>query len=223
MLQVFPLLLSMRTVTGLSQHVLFYVYTLFKNTKVCFSGNCTHINELFDFWFPQITADLCSKQHACGRHQLPVLLVETTLQHQLLKVNKSHRYGDWLETALLAHSPHLPLQTSREEKKSHLLMPFLRKSRCMTWHKEVFILQKNLRSLFLEGIKYIFVPSDLAQCQLDVRKLLLEGLIHVLLQVRWFYILDYSRLQTNQHTEEPHVSMNYTSIKLNSFACQQSQ
>lgn len=41
----------------------------------------------------------------------------------------------------------------------------------------------------------ISVPSYLAKSQLDVRKLLLESLIHVLLQVRRFHILDNSRLQ----------------------------
>lgn len=69
----------------------------------------THVDELFDFWLPQIAADLCSQQHAGSGHQLPVLLVEASLQHQLLKVNKSHRRGDRLQAQLLAHGAYLSL------------------------------------------------------------------------------------------------------------------
>lgn len=70
----------------------------------------THVDELLDFRLPQVTADLGGQQHARRRHQLPVLLVEAALQHQLLKVNKGHRRGDRLQTELLAHGVHLPLQ-----------------------------------------------------------------------------------------------------------------
>lgn len=38
-------------------------------------------------------------------------------------------------------------------------------------------------------------PSYLAQCQFNVGKLLLESLIHVLLQVRWFHVFNDRRLQ----------------------------
>lgn len=58
----------------------------------------------------------------------------------------------------------------------------------------------------LEGHRDISVPSYLAQGQLDVRKLLLEGFIHVLLQVRWFHVLNNCRLQ-RQKTNR-HVSVN---------------
>lgn len=76
----------------------------------------THVNELFDFWLPQIAADLCSQQHAGSSHQLPVLLVEASLQHQLLKVNKSHRRGDRLQAQLLAHGTYLSLQAGGEDE-----------------------------------------------------------------------------------------------------------
>lgn len=70
----------------------------------------THVDELLDFRLPQVAADLGGQQHARRCHQLPVLLVEAALQHQLLKVNKGHRGGDRLQAELLAHGVHLPLQ-----------------------------------------------------------------------------------------------------------------
>lgn len=85
------------------------------STLMCLRGNVTHVDKLLDFWLPQIAADLCSQQQTRRNHQLPVLLVEASLQHQLLKVNKSHRRGDRLQTDLLAHSSHLPLQAGGEE------------------------------------------------------------------------------------------------------------
>lgn len=205
----------------------------------CFSfvaylcGNLTHVNELFDFWLPQIAADLRSQQHTCRRYQLPVLLVETSLQHKLLKVNKRHRCGDRLQAELLAHGAHLPLQAVGKEVRasqllvrpprvlSHLVCLLLISWRvdglgvfppCMVWFhtskmsrepksinqtKQLWcenVLRKGVLCL-KQGQWHLCVPPYLAQSQLDVRKLLLESLIHVLLQVRWFHILDNSRLQ----------------------------
>ena len=70
----------------------------------------THVDELPDLRLAQVAADLGGQKDARGRHQLPVLLVEAALKDQLLKVNKGHRYGDRLETALLAHGTDLSLQ-----------------------------------------------------------------------------------------------------------------
>lgn len=44
------------------------------------------------------------------------------------------------------------------------------------------------------------LPSYLAEGQFYMRKLLLECLIHVFLQVRWFYILNNRRLQKDKET-----------------------
>ena len=71
----------------------------------------THLEKLPYLGLPQVAADLGGQQDARRRHQLPVVLVEAALQDQLLKVNKGHRYGDRLETALLAHGTDLSLQT----------------------------------------------------------------------------------------------------------------
>lgn len=39
------------------------------------------------------------------------------------------------------------------------------------------------------------LPSNLAQCQLNMGKLFLECLIHVFFQVRWFYVFNNSCLE----------------------------
>lgn len=44
----------------------------------------------------------------------PVLFIESTLQHQLLKVDQRHRDGDGLHPAILPDYSHLPLQTGRQ-------------------------------------------------------------------------------------------------------------
>lgn len=46
-----------------------------------------------------------------------------------------------------------------------------------------------------------YAPADLAQSQFDVRKLLLERLIHVLLQVGRFDVLDDRRLRGEEHKD----------------------
>lgn len=42
------------------------------------------------------------------------------------------------------------------------------------------------------------LPSDLAESQFNMRKLVLECLVHIFLQVGWFYILDNCCLRGTQ-------------------------
>lgn len=83
------------------------------SSTVCVQTVKTHVNQLFDLLFLQVAADLGSEQQARGRYQLPVLLVQTPLQDQLLKVHKRHGYGDRLQTGLLSHQTDFSLQTDK--------------------------------------------------------------------------------------------------------------
>lgn len=49
--------------------------------------------------------------------KVPVLFVESTLQHQLLKVDEGHRDGDGLHAAVLPNAFHFSLQTVRQSHK----------------------------------------------------------------------------------------------------------
>lgn len=46
--------------------------------------------------------------------KVPVLFIESTLQHQLLKVDERHCDGDGLQAAVLPNHSHLSLQTVRQ-------------------------------------------------------------------------------------------------------------
>lgn len=48
--------------------------------------------------------------------KVPVLFIESTLQHQLLKVDERHRDGDGLHAAILPNHSHLSLQTARQKQ-----------------------------------------------------------------------------------------------------------
>lgn len=48
--------------------------------------------------------------------KVPVLFIQSTLQHQLLKVDKRHRDGDGLHAAILPDYSHLSLQTVRQRE-----------------------------------------------------------------------------------------------------------
>lgn len=71
----------------------------------------THINQLFDFLFLEVTADFGGQQEASGGHQLPVVLVEAALKDEFLEVRKCHGDGHWLQSTLLTYCVHLLLQT----------------------------------------------------------------------------------------------------------------
>lgn len=72
-------------------------------------AHSTHIYKVFNFMFPEVTADLGCKQNASTSAQFAVLFVEFALEDELLEVNVSHGDSNRLQTALFTQVPHLPL------------------------------------------------------------------------------------------------------------------
>ena len=69
----------------------------------------TYVYKVFNFMFPEITADLGCKQNASTSTQFAVLFVEFALEDELLKVNISHGDSNRLQIALFTQVPHLSL------------------------------------------------------------------------------------------------------------------
>lgn len=69
----------------------------------------TYVYKVFNFMFPEITADLGCKQNASTSTQFAVLFVEFALEDKLLKVNISHGDSNRLQIALFTQVPHLSL------------------------------------------------------------------------------------------------------------------
>lgn len=82
----------------------------------------TYIYKMFNFMFPEITADFGCEQNASTSTQFAVLFVEFALEDKLLKVHISHGHSNWLQIAFFTQVPHLSLQTkNREDKRKHTL------------------------------------------------------------------------------------------------------
>lgn len=69
----------------------------------------TYIYKVFDFVFPEVTADLGCKQNASTSTQFAVLFVKFALENKLLKVNVSHGHSNWLQIAFFTQIPHFSL------------------------------------------------------------------------------------------------------------------
>lgn len=122
----------------------------------------------------EVSADLGRQQDAGSGAEFAVLLVEFALQHQLLEIHEGHGDGGLLEAALvLGQLPDLSLQaaahTSRRQTSD--------------------IGPARVHSTTLRDSRTA-LPPDLAQRQANVRELLLERLVHVLLQVGGLDVLD---------------------------------
>ena len=64
---------------------------------------------------------------------VPVLFVESTLQHQLLKVDERHRYGDGLQAAVFPEYFHLSLQTETQSQTVYnMVQSFVDDKVCVT-------------------------------------------------------------------------------------------
>lgn len=77
----------------------------------------THVNQELDLVLLEVTADLGRQQDAGAGAELPVLLVELPLEHQLLEVDEGHGHRGLLVAALvLRQLPDLPFQAAGEEE-----------------------------------------------------------------------------------------------------------
>lgn len=84
----------------------------------------TYVDQEFDLVLFEVSTDLGCQQDAGSGAEFAVLLVEFTLQHQLLEIHKGHGDGGLLEAALvLRQLPDFSLQAAGHKQTiiTHLL------------------------------------------------------------------------------------------------------
>lgn len=126
----------------------------------------------------QVAADLGRQQDAGPGAEFTVLLVELALKNELLEVDEGHGDGGLLVAALiLGQLLDLPFQAARRLKKKQIRN------------------RKRPPPLSRDGV----LPADLAEGQSYVGEFLLEGFVHVLLEVRGFDVFDDRSLEKEQN------------------------
>lgn len=125
----------------------------------------------------EVSADLGRQQDAGSGAEFAVLLVEFALQHQLLEIHEGHGDGGLLEAALvLGQLPDLSLQAAAHTSRRQT--------------SDIGLARVHSTTLRDTTRCRTALPPDLAQRQANVRELLLERLVHVLLQVGGLDVLD---------------------------------